>query len=75
VLTDIRALADHFLMALLNINTYLYEKVGSPTRDLGLLATSLVLAPAAEHVEPMVPEELGGCSCDNADALVLPARD
>jgi len=46
-----------------------------PTGDLGPPATSPVSAPMAEHVEPMGPEGLGGCSRGNAGALVLPARD
>jgi len=49
--------------------------VGLPTGDLGPPATSPVLAPAAEHVEPMGPEGLGGCSRSNASALLLLARD
>jgi len=49
--------------------------VGLTTGDLGLLATSPVSAPAAEHVEPTGPEGLGGCSRGNAGALLLPARD
>ena len=36
---------------------------------------SPVLAPAAEHVEPMGPEGLGGYSRSNAGALLLLARD
>jgi len=36
---------------------------------------SPVLALVVEHVEPMGPEGLGGCSHNNAGALLLPVRD
>ena len=45
------------------------------TGDLGPPAMSPVLAPVVEHVEPMGPEGLGGCSRSNASALLLLARD
>ena len=56
-------------------STYLYGKAGLPTGDLGPLAMSPVSVPAAEHVNPMGPEGLGGYSRTNAGALLLPARD
>jgi len=56
-------------------STCLYGKTGSPTGDLGPPATSPVLVPAAEHVEPTGPEGLGGCSRGNAGALLPLARD
>ena len=56
-------------------NTCPYGKAGLSTGDLDPSAMSPVLAPAAEHVEPMGPEGLGGCSHSNAGALLLLARD
>jgi len=52
-----------------------YEKAGLSTGDLGSLAIFPVLALVVEHVEPLGPEGLGGCSHNNAGALLLPARD
>ena len=52
-----------------------YGKAGLSTGDLGPLAMSPVLALVVEHVEPMGPEGLGGCSRNNAGALLLPARN
>jgi len=53
----------------------LYGKAGSPNGDLGPLATSPVLAPTAEHVEPTGPEGLRGCSRSNVGVLLSLARD
>jgi len=52
-----------------------YGKAGLSTGDLGPPAMSPVLALEVEHVEPMGPEGLGGCSDNNAGALLLLARD
>ena len=48
-----------------------YGKAGLSTGDLGSPAISPVLALVVEHVEPMGPEGLGGCSRNNAGALLL----
>jgi len=56
-------------------STCLYEKAGLSNCDLGSPATSPVLALVVEHVEPMGPEGLGGCSHNNAGALLLLAWD
>ena len=45
------------------------------TGDLGSPTMSPVLALVVAHVEPMGPEGLGGCSRNNAGALLLPDRD
>jgi len=52
-----------------------YGKAGLSTGDLDSPAMSPVLALVVEHVEPMGPEGLGGCSRNNAGALLLLARD
>jgi len=52
-----------------------YGKAGLSTGDFDPLAMSPVLALVVELVEPMGPEGLGGCSHNNAGALLLPARD
>ena len=56
-------------------STCLYGKACLSTGDLGSPAMSPVLALVVEHVEPMGPEELEGCSHNNAGALLLPAQD
>ena len=48
-----------------------YENTGLSTGDLGSPAMSPVLALVVAHVEPMGLEGLGGCSRDNAGALLL----
>jgi len=52
-----------------------YGKAGLSTSDLGSPTMSPVLALAVAHVEHMGLEGLGGCSRNNAGALLLPARD
>jgi len=52
-----------------------YGKAGLSTGALGSPSMSAVLALVVEHVEPMGPEGLGGCSDNNAGALLLPTRD
>jgi len=52
-----------------------YGKAGLSTGDLGSPAMSPVLALVVEHVKPMGPEGLGGCSRNNPGALLLLARD
>ena len=47
-------------------STCLYGKAGLSTGDLGSPTLSPVLALVVEHVEPMGPEGLGGCSHNNA---------
>jgi len=56
-------------------STWPYGKAGLSTGDLGSSAMSPELALVVEHVEPMGPEGLGGCSHKNAGALLLAARD
>ena len=51
------------------------KKVGLSTGDLGPPAISSVLALVVAHVEPMGLEGLGGCSHNNAGALLLLVRD
>ena len=53
----------------------LYGKAALSTSDLGPSATSPVLALVVEHVEPMGPEGLGGCSRNNAGVLLPLAQD
>ena len=52
-----------------------YGKAGLSTGDLNPPAMSPVLALVVEHVKPMGPKGLGGCSHNNAGALLLLARD
>ena len=52
-----------------------YEKVGLSTGDLGPPAMSPVLALVVAHVKPMGLDGLGGCSHNNAGALLLLVRD
>jgi len=56
-------------------STYRYGKAGLSTGDLDSPAMSPVLALVVEHVEPMGPEGLRGCSHNNAGALLVPVRD
>ena len=53
----------------------LYGKAGLSTGDICCPAMFPVLALVVEHVEPMGPEGLRGCSHNNAGALHLLAQD
>ena len=52
-----------------------YGKAGLSTGDLGPLAMSHVLALVVAHVKPMGLEGFGGCSRNNAGALLLLVQD